>query len=137
MTTQASNSQRSRFRIGFGFVLLGIVLLLFVWLSWLYRTSGPESSSTLETQTQSSVIGMERRLDNPQQDQRAAFVKIAPMLLVATFLLVLVFLLGSFILVRGIRRSMKAGDHQREPATSCDDVWSMQSVSRERDEHAA
>lgn len=129
--------EASRNRVGFALLVVGIVLLLFAWFSWLYRTSTPDVAPPVEHETQSSALVPVQPLNESGPGQQAAFVQAAPMLLMVTFLLILVFLIGSLILVRGIRRYLAAGDHERRPPTPSDDVWSMHRAHDEFDENAA
>lgn len=137
MTSGSPGSVSSRHRVGLAVLALGLGLLFFAWVSWLYRTSNPDVALPAEVETQSSIVTPAQPGSAPRSDQRAALVQAAPMLLLVTFLLVLVFLVGSFILVRGIRRHLAAGDHQRGPPTPTDDVWSMHRVRDDSDDRAA
>ena len=49
----------------------------------------------------------------------------AALFLVVGFLLLLVFLIATYAMIRGSRRMRKAASHKRPPPTDATDVWAM------------
>jgi len=136
MSPGASDPQQTRLRVGLAFLAVGIALLLFAWLSWIFRTSNPELPP-IDIESRSTVIGSMESGEESRSGQHEAFIQAAPMLLLTTFLLIGVFLGGSLILVRGMRRRREASEQRRRVPTPSDDIWSMHPPQDDFDEHAA
>lgn len=101
-----------RTTLGLAFLVLGLVLLMWAWGSWIYRTS---------TAAKPLVVG--RSADAIEEGERAA--RIAPAMLVGGVLLIVVFLAATFVLVRSSRRYRQSLLKRGAPPTQSEDVWSM------------
>ncbi len=137
MSPTPGEQHQARMRAGLGFLAVGFALLLFAWFSWMFRASNPELPPPTNIESQSPATGSAQPTDQPGAGQHDVFLKAAPMLLLVTFLLVIVFLGGSLILVRGLRKNREASEHRRRPPTPSDDVWAMKGSLDDIDEHAA
>ncbi len=115
MTLHGSDADPKRMRVGMLFLAVGLVLLLWAWGSWVYRASVPATDVSISAGSPSSA---------PSPDvERAA--RASPAMLVGALLLVLVFLVGSYAIVRGSRRFREALLPSRPTPTASDDVWTM------------
>lgn len=103
---------QKRTTLGLAFLVLGLVLLMWAWGSWMYRTS-----------TAAKPIAVSRSVDAGEESEKA--VRIAPAMLVGGILLVVVFLAATFVLVRSSRRYRQSLLKRRGAATTSDDVWAM------------
>jgi len=139
MTLGAPGNEHYRFRAGMLFLAVGVALILFAWLSWFFRSSSSDgapipppiqnSAPVRSSSMLSPVSGDET--DDAGANRRSAFVRAAPMVLLTTFLVVVVFLGGSLVLVRGLRRYLAEADRKRPVPTPTDDVWAMHRVPDE------
>jgi hypothetical protein len=116
-----SASSVNRLKLGLVFLALGVVLLLWAWGNWIYRSSNglSEGSVTVE-----HVAGAR----SPATMQA---VQASPLVLMVGFFLVIVFLVGSYAIVRGSRRLREAILYEKPAPTASDDVWSMHKAPTE------
>jgi len=137
MTLGAPGSEHYRFRAGLAFLAVGIALLLFAWVSWVFRTSAREAEPSEGVELRSSILISAQPPVVPDDAKRSAFVRAAPMVLLVTFLVVLAFLVGSVVLVRGARRHLESASRKPRPPTPSSDVWAMHRLPDDADEDAA
>ena len=111
-----------RIRLGMVFLAAGIVLVLWAWGSWIYRasttTAVPPSVRVLDNHSGSVQD------ESPVVNQTEA-AGLLPVFLMFGFILVIVFLVGSYVLVRTTRRYRAGLTRTRSPPTDTSDVWSM------------
>lgn len=107
-----SRPEQVRLRTGTILLVVGLALVLWAWGSWLYRTSVAHSES----------VAVRVEIDEGNADQEQA-VRAAPLFLLVASLLMLVFLAGSFVLVRLGRRRRQLADRKRAAATPVEDIW--------------
>jgi len=122
MTLGLRGSDQHRKRLGLPFLVIGIVLILWAWGSWIYRAS---KSVEREGTVAQNVI-------SPSPDTIRA-VRLSPLVLMVGLFLVLLVLFGSYALIRVARRYRALADRKRPPPTPADDVWAMNKL-RHRDE---
>jgi len=127
MSLGPSISSTHRMKLGLVFLALGVVLLIWAWGNWIYRSS---------TGMGESGVVLEERA-GPRSPATIQALKASPFVLMVGLLLVLAFLIGSYAIVRGSRRLREALLHQKAPPTASDDVWMMHKTPRiEPDEDA-
>jgi len=118
MTMGMRGSDRHRTRFGLVFLVIGIILVLWAWVSWIYRASVPaETGGALA----------EHAAANPDVVRA---VRLSPLVLLVGLLLILLVLFGSYTLIRAIRRYHVLTDRQRPPPTPADDVWAMNKLRK-------
>ena len=115
-------SERYRSRLGLLMLVIGIVLLLWAWSSWLYRASVP-----------TKVDGHAEILVEPTA-QRMLALRSSPLFLMVFFVLILAFFVGSYVVVRMIRRYRDTVLRNRAAPTDAQDVWRMHRPPRDADE---
>ena len=109
---QDQDIEQRRTTLGLAFLVLGLVLLMWAWGSWIYRTS-----------TRAQPIAVDRASDDA--DEKAKAVRIAPGMLLGGVLLFVVFLAATFVFVRSSRRyRMSLGRRGAQPSDTTD-IWSM------------
>ncbi len=115
---------QNRFRFGIVILVMGIILVLWAWGSWIYRSSStapPGSSINRSFEYDENLEEVNARSEYPDQTQVA---KTLPTMLLYGFILFMVVLAATFILVRATRRYLAAAAHKRAPPTETSDVWS-------------
>ena len=125
MTIGMRGSDQHRTRFGLVFLVIGIILLLWAWGSWIYR-----ASSTVEREG-----AIAQSVPTPSPDAVRA-VRLSPLILLVGLLLVLLVLFGSYALIRAARRYRALADRKRPPPTPADDVWAMNKPRNREDEES-
>ncbi len=112
MTYGTSGSDQRRLRVVAVFLVAGVALVLWVWGNWLDRATAAHQEA------------VPLAVEAPESDQGDdKVVQALPLLLLAGLLLVLVFLVASYVIVRGGRRYRTAMSRKRASPTATDDVW--------------
>ncbi len=142
MTVGSPGSEKHRGRWALLFLVIGFLLVLFAWFSWIHRVSAPADGLSVGTRrAMQAVDGDDVESDVlPPVDRdrrREAVVRLGGPTLLAGFLLMLLFLGGSFVIVRATRRYLAATLRRRGAPTVSDDVWLMHKLPNESDEHRA
>jgi len=113
MTIGAHGPDEHRVRVAVIFLVVGIVLVLFAWGHWNFRTRVGNVDSVVAT-------------DAPEEaTESARIVRLAPLALLVAFLLLLVFLMGSFVIARASRRRRERTGRRPYKPTESQDVWAM------------
>ena len=115
------DTPQSRTTLGLAFLLVGLILMMWAWGSWIYRTSKAVPP-----------IAVNRTNDAP--DESVKVVRIAPGMIVGGVLLVVVFLAASFVLVRASRRYRQSLGRKAPASTDASDVWSMHKLKNFSDD---
>ncbi len=123
MTSGAPGSEPNRTRMGLVFLVVGIVLVMWAWGSWIYRASVPAETA--------GALSERVTAGNPDVVRAA---RLSPLVLLVGLLLVLVVLFGSYTLVRAMRRHRALADRKRPPPTAADDAWAMNKLRNPDDE---
>lgn len=108
------DSPQNRTTIGLAFLVVGLILLMWAWGSWIYRTSKAAPPLAVKSSNAS------------EESVRA--VGIAPGMIVGGVLLFVVFLAASFVLVRASRRYRQGLLRKSAAPTDSSDVWAMHKV---------
>lgn len=111
-------------------LVLGVLLLLFSWGSWLFRSgAGQQEPLTARASTPNEVPTSTVTPDRKSNRSRA--IRIMPLVLVVTMLLTLVVLIGVVLVRRGARRYFATQSRQRASPTMSEDVWSQHRLTSE------
>lgn len=105
-------------RVAMVFGLLGVLLILSAWGMWVVRESNimvPPPPAAPNDTLAASDAG-----DNGARIQAA---RALPLLLLFIFFVVLTVLVGTFVIVRAIRRHRDLLEHERPAPTDSSDVW--------------
>lgn len=138
MALGSGDSDQQRMKSGLLVFTVGAALLIFVWLSAMCRGT-PPPRGLIGTSTHAAGIDPGPPAATPAGSDAAnppratpvekeSFVRGAAIALGAGFLLVLMFLIGSYAMVRANRRRMQAAAHVRPPPSETKDAWSMHRV---------
>lgn len=133
----ARGTEQHRIRAGILFLSFGIILLVWAWGSWIYRTSatgaGTVGSEAVPAPLDGAPGGSAEGARNPDA---TGVAKALPTFLGVGFLLVVVFFIGSFVIVRTLRKYREDLERKSPPPTDSEDVWSMHRISEQDDEPA-
>jgi hypothetical protein len=111
MKLDLGDSQSRRNRMGFALLFTGLVMLLWAWGSYVYRASVSGGVDAAPSEGPTTV---------PDQ---TAVLRSLPLTLMVGLLLVLVFLFGSYALIRLARRLREAAERRPIIPTPSNDVW--------------
>lgn len=120
MFTESSGSDLRRIRHAIVILVIGIVVILWSWGNWVYRTSTPPPEIPL-AQTQS---------DAPDA-VRVKAVSHLPQILMYSLIIGVVALFGGYALLRASRRYYEAADRKRAGPTVTPDAWAMHKVAHD------
>jgi ABC-type Fe3+ transport system permease subunit len=120
-----ADKEQHRMKIGLVFLVVGVLLVLWAWGSWIYRTSN---------RTEGVAVAVDVTHDAPAEKVKA--VRAAPMVLLSVTLVVLAFLVASYVLVRASRRYRMTLERRANPPTDTRDVWSMHKLKDFEDSDA-
>ena len=112
MIDDVPNPDNRRKAIGFTFLVLGMLLVLWGWVSWGFREA-------VQNQPRTTIP------EKLETNQQVEWLGANALVLVVGFLLFLMVLVGSLAIVRLIRRRQAAIARTRPAPTEFDDVWSQ------------
>jgi len=121
MPLSPSGPEQNRLMAAIVLLIVGLLLLLWAWGSWVYRTSPPETTTTAFL---ANVSGL-----GAEQAQAAGAITWSIMV---ALLLVLSFVVASMIMLRAARRIRAAGARRRSMPTPSADVWAMHRLPEDR-----
>ena len=124
MALTTSDPAPKRLGTGLVFFVLGLLLLIWAWGNWVYRTVPPERAP--------SNVSAKSAEPSPEDVKTAS---VLPGLLLVGFALILLFVVASIVLVRLARRYREATDHRRPPPSASDDVWAMHRLPNDLSKH--
>lgn len=123
----AGEADRKRNRRALFVFLIGLVFVIWAWMNMVVRVMYGASNVPIDSVSpldgdppESRTVSDERRKEKGRLLARSA----TPLLLVG-LLLVLVFLAGTYVLVRSSRRFLERTRRERAPPTPVPDIWSM------------
>jgi len=105
--------EEHRVRVGLIFLVVGLLLVLFAWGNWTFRASIPPDSAGVVAEAPEDTTN------------RARFVRLMPLVLLVATLLFLVFLAGSYVIMRAGRRKRELIYRRGRKPTASEDVWVM------------
>ncbi len=111
-------AEQNRTRIGIALLVLGLVMVLWAWGSWVYRLSAQERAVA-------TVVAPEPMDPTEQQLKAAGGMRL---LLMVVLVLTVAVLAGSYAVRRAGRRFRAAAERARAAPTTYDDVWSRHRV---------
>jgi len=109
-----------RIRVALVFGSLGVLMILAAWGMWAVRESDAVAARIIAKRT---PIASPSTPSGIESDERLEAARALPLLLLFIFFVVLTILVGSFVIVRAIRRHRDALEHQRANPTNSSDVW--------------
>lgn len=122
----AKGTEQHRIRAGVLLLSFGIILLVWAWGSWIYRTSVAGAGTSGGEAVTAPLDPAAGGAGNGERSPDAASVaKALPAFLGLGFLLVVVFFVGSFVIVRTLRKYREGLERKSPPPTDSEDVWSM------------
>lgn len=101
--------------MGLVFLAVGVVLLLWAWGNWIYRSSSGMSEGTVSVE----------HAGGARSPATMQALKASPLVLMVGLFLVIVFLVGSYAIVRGSRRLREAILYEKPSPTASADLWSL------------
>lgn len=111
MALVSATLERRRFRVGILVLSLGIILMLWAWGNWMYRA----------TMVAESLPAAQPASTNGASTSNAATA--LARLLIYGFILVIAILLGSFVVIRAMRRNMAAATRRPAEPTPAPEIW--------------
>ncbi|RJP32270.1 MAG: hypothetical protein C4547_14130 [Phycisphaerales bacterium] len=117
-----------RTRGGLIALVIGLLLWLWVWLMVMLGTPKPPKSRISHELAEGSpdmVIVTEEHSAAPD-------VRTAPLMLMFGLVLIILFVISSYVLIRGSRRFAASLDDRPAKPTEVTDIWSMHVVPEER-----
>lgn len=123
MSDEPQNPAVKRQRAALVIALLGLLLIMWAWGSWVYRTSTMAASAAVTT------TGAERRVTDPAQSAR-----LLSMFLLVLLILALVVIVGGYAVVRAGRRIREPIVAPPHGSTASDDVWQQHKLPASWDE---
>jgi len=137
------DSEQFRFRLGLILLVIGLVLVLWAWGSWVFRVSVPEGGERRESRLISfgpplMVLGASVPAEagaaegtqdgqTPPHDPRRS-VQVLSLTTMTIVLLLIVLLFGSLAIVVGTRHWRALAQRKRAAPTPNEDVWSMHKI---------
>lgn len=119
-----------RVRVAMVFGLLGVLLILSAWGMWVVRESNLGVPPPIPTPNDNMAAS-----DAGDAGARIEAARALPLLLLFIFFVVLTVLVGTFVIVRAIRRHRDMLEHERPPPTDSSDVWARHRVPDYDDEN--
>lgn len=125
-------TEQHRTRVGFLFLMLGLLLVFWSWGSWIYRASVPvQAQAMVEAQT---VGGEGAPTGNGTIGDRAEVARTMWLVLLVGSGLVLLVLFGTYAIVRALRRYRVVLESDGPRNTQAADVWSMHRLPPDDDD---
>ena len=134
MILGARDTEQHRVRVGFLFLAIGLLLLLWAWGNWVFRESVPTKAQTVTYARDTESVP-------PSTDDPAAArieaVRTLPLILAFSLVVILLVLLGGYAMLRTARRHRAAIDRPRAAPTDARDVWSMHKLPTSAEDEGA
>jgi len=123
----AGDADRKRNRKALVVFLFGMVFVIWAWGNWMVRVMYRGSAVPIESLSIEDGAPAETLTVSDQRRKEAGrlLAKSATPLLAVGLLLVLVFLAGTYVLVRSSRRFLDRTRKERPAPTPVPDIWSM------------
>ncbi len=121
-------SERNRTRAGLVILLVGVLMLIYVWSSWLYRSALPVPPAVGVNATASVA-------DGDASARTAAVRRAVPLFVAVASLLLVAFVIAVYLLLRGGRLLRGAQRHAPERVASVyQDAWTMHKLPEQSEE---
>lgn len=117
----SSASSVNRLKLGLVSLALGVALLLWAWGNWIYRSSNGLNEGSVAAEHPAGA----------RSPAALQALQASPFVLMVGLFLVIVFLVGSYAIVRGSRRLREAILYEKPKPTASDDVWAMHKTPTE------
>ena|GEM_PF-4886534 len=114
-------------------LVIGVILLLWVWtMAMLGSLNAPATNPAVLGDGELTTV---MPITDDADDAKIKRLHAAPLMLVTGLALVLVFLVSSYVLVRGSRRLASGIGEGRSKPTTVTDVWSTHVLPEDRPRH--
>ena len=125
-------SEHHRFRVGLLFLIVGVLLLLWAWGSWLFRASVPDEPVPAVRESSLSILPTALAAGAGAIDPEKSLGR-ASFLLMTLLLLLIVGSFGAYAAVIAVRRHRELMEHKRAAPTANADVWAMHRLPEDDD----
>lgn len=126
-------TEEQRMRVGFSFLIIGLLLVFWAWGSWIYRTSVPVQAQAM-ARSQTSDGSLDQESEQGAAGDRVRVARAFWLFLLVGGALVLLVIFGSYVIVRAMRRYRSVLEAQDQESTNKPDVWSMHKVPPDYDD---
>lgn len=123
-------SEHRRFRVGLAFLVVGVLLLLWAWVSWLFRASVPDEPTRRGSGF--SLLPAAYAAAGEALDPEKGLAR-ASLILMTLLLLLIVGAFGAYAAVIAVRRHRELMAHRRSAPTANADVWAMHRLPDDED----
>lgn len=117
-------TERTRVRFGILTLVVGVLMIAWAWGSWMYRMS-------VAAEGMEDVAAVEQVEPEEQIEDTTPALALARLLMIS-FVLILVILLGTYGISRSIRRYQMRLRRERAPASDTTDIWATHRLPEER-----
>lgn len=126
----AGDGERGRNRRALIVFLVGMVFVIWAWLNLVVRVMYRASEVPIESVAHEAEVDPDAPPPDlpPTREEGRLFARAAAPLLVVGLLLVIVFLVGTYVLVRSSRRFLESTRRERAAPSNTDDVWATHKV---------
>lgn len=140
------DSEQNRFKLGVLFLVIGLLLVLWAWGSWVFRVSAdsrdkikPEAAipwmhPPIVRGGSLASVGISflgQGTSGSASDGDSGGLRLVALTSMTILLLLIVFLFGTLAIVVGTRRWKALAERRRAPPTPNADVWAMHKVPEE------
>ena len=117
-------SEQYRFRVGLLFLIIGVLLLLWAWGSWLFRASVPDEPGPAPRHASMVILPAAVAADPDEIDPEKGLAR-ASLVLMTVLLLLITGSFGAYAAVIALRRQRELLGHKRAAPTANEDLWAM------------
>ena len=121
-------SEHNRVRVGLLFLVVGVLLLLWAWGSWLFRASVPDERPPVVRESSLMILPAAVASEAAPVDPQQALGR-SSFLLMTLLLLLIAFCFGAYAAVIAVRRHRELMERKRAVPTPNEDAWAMHRVS--------
>lgn len=117
-------SEHRRSRVALAFLVVGVLLLLWAWVSWVFRVSVPDGGGPAIRESSLSLLPAALAAGAGGVDPEKSLGR-ASLMLMTLLLLLIVGAFGAYAAVIAVRRQRELMEHKRAAPTANADVWAM------------
>ncbi len=134
MSPSTRSSEPRRITTATILLILGLLLLLWSWGSWVYRANVERQEATA-TRASPPEHASEPTVVPDRESKRRLAIRAMPLVLVVTTFLVFVVLIGMFLIRRAARRYFAMLGRRRASRTVTEDLWSQHRLPDDNERH--
>jgi len=124
MSLGTSGSEPRRVTAAASFLVLGVLLMLWAWGSWVYRANVKRQEAAAARVATAPDVATTPVASDPDENRERA-IRTIPFALMIVILVLLVVLIGFVLISRGARRYFATLNRKRPSPTATQDVWSQ------------